>query len=207
MNFSKPTCMYYIIMWMQNALMYLACRHLIIPWGYTRLSTAECGVTIITVSYIQNNVYLLYNVSFSLPFTFSMLALPCSKIHKMKGFVTMEKVILSILPMLWQVSFHLSLLLFPPSSLCPGLHASSAPPLLLSQLPSLLLSWGMTANNTCNVQVWRQILRARSQDFSVSHSNFDHSFVNRSLTSSLTFWEWSTKPLEDWYKFYAWSLI
>lgn len=81
-------------------------------------------------------------------------------------------------------------------------------PLLLSQLPSLLtLSWGMTANNTCNVQVWRQILRARSQDFSVSHSNFDHSFVNRSLTSSLTFWEWSTKPLEDWYKFYAWSLI
>lgn len=60
------------------------------------------------VSFIHNNVDLLYDISLSLPFTFSMLALPCSKTHKMKGFVTMEKVILSILLMLWQVSVHLS---------------------------------------------------------------------------------------------------
>lgn len=34
-----------------------------------------------------------------------MLALPCSRIYMMTGFVTMEKMILIILLMLWQV-FH-----------------------------------------------------------------------------------------------------
>lgn len=50
-------------------------------------------------------------------------------------------------------SLSLSFLLFTFSSLHPGLHASFAPPLPLPQLPVVLLSQGMTKNNTCNTHI------------------------------------------------------
>lgn len=53
-------------------------------------------------------------LSHSLSVTFSMLTLPSSKMHMMKGFVTMEIGNLSILPMLRQVSLSHSLSVCPP---------------------------------------------------------------------------------------------
>ncbi|TKS92521.1 hypothetical protein D9C73_027493 [Collichthys lucidus] len=62
-----------------------------------------------------------------------------SKIHKMKGFVTMEKVILSILPMLWQV-FVCHSDLSPVYLLILTLPHSAAP-LLLPAPPSVPLKY------------------------------------------------------------------
>lgn len=109
------------------------------PPGHTKLGTAvgsdhDNQYPTYRITCIYCVMSLSLSLSFSLSQTFSMLALPCSKIHKMKGFVTMEKVILSILPMLWQVSLCLSCLLFTSSSLCP---ACLVPPVLSLSLSFL----------------------------------------------------------------------